>query len=291
MKKVVFALSGIIILITVVLIFFSPQENLSNTEEKNISQDIVFDLNYNPGGNRINLDTSDLFLQYTYEEDLNKDMSFRYSWFEPKEESLSIINEMKKGVGKTIVILPVFTHSAYGSNGFYDYYDGICGKECLTVKIDRVQPPQYNSGKNAIQILNLLGFEMISDIDVHKNPNILVQYDKVILLHNEYVTKEMFDAIDSHPKVLYLYPNALYAEVSYDEQNDEITLVKGHAYPDSSIDNGFNWEFDNTRPYEYDTECANWEFYKIDNGVMLNCYPEYIIWKDTSLLESIIKND
>ncbi|WP_255430734.1 N,N-dimethylformamidase beta subunit family domain-containing protein [Candidatus Nitrosopumilus sp. SW] len=226
-------------------------------------------------------------MQYTYEEDLNEDLSFKYSWFEPKEESLSTINELKKNIGKTVVILPVFTHSAYAQNGFYDYYNENCGKECLTVKIDRVQPPQYNSGKNAIQVLKLLGYDMVSDIDVHKNPEILAQYDKIILLHNEYVTKEMFDAVDLHPNVVYLYPNALYAEIEYNEQNDEITLVRGHGYPDSSIDNGFDWEFDNTRPYEFDTECANWEFWEIDNGVMLNCYPENIIWKDTSLLELI----
>lgn len=287
MKKIIFGVIGIISIITILLISFSEQSDFSNMEEE-IEQDIVFDLNYNPGGSRINLETSDIFLQYTYEEDLNENMSFRYSWFEPKKESLSTINELKN-IGKTVVILPVFTHSAYTTNGFYDYYRGDCGEECLTVKIDRIQPPQYNSGKNAIQILKLLGYEMISDIDVHKNPEILAQYDKVILLHNEYVTREMFDAIDLHPNVIYLYPNALYAEVVYNEENDDITLVRGHAYPDSSVDNGFNWEFDNTRPDEFDTECANWEWREIDNGSQLNCYPENIIWKDLLLLESINK--
>ena len=274
------------------LIFFSSQYEFSNLKEEKVSQlDIISEFNWNPGGNRINIDTSGIFLQYTYEEYLNEDMSFRYSWFEPKDESLGIINEMKKEVGNTVVILPVFTHSAYAQNGFYDFFRGECGEECLTVKIERFQPPQYNSGKNAIQIFKLLGYEMISDIDVHKSPEILTQYDKIILLHNEYVTKEMFDAIDLHPNIVYLYPNALYAEVEYNQQDDEITLVRGHGYPDPSIDNGFDWEFDNTRPYEFDTKCANWEWREIDNGHQLNCYPEYIVWKDLSLLESMIKNN
>ena len=285
MKKIIFGAIGIISIIIILFTQFSDQSDFSNIEE-NRGQDIVFNLNYNPGGNRINLESSDIFLQYTYEEDLNEDMSFRYSWFEPKKESLSIIDELKNK-GKTVVILPVFTHSAYTQNGFYDYFRGDCGGECLTVKIDRVQPPQFNSGKNAVQILKLLEYDMISDIEVHKNPEILDQYDKVILLHNEYVTQEMFDAIDLHTNVVYLYPNALYAEIEYNEQNDEITLIRGHGYPDSSVDNGFDWEFDNTRPYEFDVECANWEFWEIDNGVMLNCYPENIIWKDLLLLELI----
>ena len=234
MKKIIFGAIGIISIIAILLISFSEQNDFLNMEEES-EQDIVFDLNYNPGGSRINLDTSDIFLQYTYEEDLNEDMGFGYSWFEAKKESLSTINELKN-IGKTVVILPVFTHSAYVTNGFYDYFRGDCGEECLTVKIDRVQPPQYNSGKNAIQILKLLEYEMMSDIDVHKNPESLAQYDKVILLHNEYVTKEMFDAIDLHPNIVYLYPNALYAEVEYNQQDDEITLVRGHGYPDPSID-------------------------------------------------------
>ena len=31
----------------------------------------------------------------------------------------------------------------------------------------------------------------------------------------------------------------------------------------------------------------NWEFYEIENGLMLNCYPEHIIFQDQLLLETI----
>ena len=65
-----------------------------------------------------------------------------------------------------------------------------------------------------------------------------------------------------------------------------ISLVRGHNYPESEIRNGFGWEFDNT-PMEYDELCENWEFYNIDNGMMLNCYPEDIIYKDTKFLKMI----
>jgi len=95
----------------------------------------------------------------------------------------------------------------------------------------------------------------------------------------------MFDTITNHPKVLYLYPNALYAEVELNE-NESITLIKGYSFNGKS--NGFDWKFDNSQ-MEYDSKCNNWKFYKVNNGVMLNCYPEHIILKDRKLLE-FIKN-
>ena len=72
---------------------------------------------------------------------------------------------------------------------------------------------QYTSSGLAHQALTLLGYPSITDIEIDKNPDILQQFDKVIMLHNEYVTRTMFDAITSHPNVIYLYPNALYAEI------------------------------------------------------------------------------
>jgi hypothetical protein len=132
----------------------------------------------------------------------------------------------------------------------------------------------------------VLGYQYITDIDVDKDPDILKNYDKVILLHNEYVTKREFDAITQHPRVIYLYPNALYAEVTTNYDEDTITLIRGHNYPLPEIRNGFDWKFENTN-FEYDNKCENWKFYEIDNGIMLDCYPEYIIFKDPVLLKKI----
>ena len=120
-----------------------------------------------------------------------------------------------------------------------------------------------------------------------KNSDILLSYNSVIILHNEYVTKKMFDAITSHPNVVFLYPNSLYAEISVNYEDNTISLIKGHGYPESSIINGFDWEFENTHPYEFDTKCNNWDFYTITNGVMLNCYPEQKIWNDELLLKKL----
>ena len=188
---------------------------------------------------------------------------------------------------KPLVIIPTFTSSAYAPFGFYDYYNERCGEQCLTTKIISEDKLNYNSSANGVKILNLLGYDSISDLELHKNPNILNDYKKIIVLHNEYVSKIMFDALTLHKNVVFLYPNALYAEIEIDISNNQITLIRGHGFPTEDVDNGFDWEYDNTRPYEFDNECNDWEFYKIPNGFMLNCYPEQAIWQNSSMLKAL----
>ena len=213
-------------------------------------------------------------------------------WFSidlfPKPSLNELYNELgvKTESQNTVVIYPLFTASAYSPRGFYDYYTNQCDQSCLNVKIQESFTSPASG--NGVQVLKLLGYEVITDIDFAKDPGIIKQYDKIILLHNEYVTKEMFDAITSHHKVLYLYPNALYAEIEANYDQNTITLIRGHAYPEKHIDNGFDWEFDNTQ-MEYDLKCENWKFYKIDNGMMLNCNPDNVIISNEELLK-FIKN-
>ena len=186
-----------------------------------------------------------------------------------------------------VVVYPYFTYSAYQPQGFYDYYRGDCDS-CTTTKL---VPPisQYTSSGQAHQALTMLGYSSITDIDIDKDPNILQQFDKVIMLHNEYVTRPMFDAITSHPNVIYLYPNALYAEIEVNYTDETITLIRGHNYPEQEISNGFDWPFDNTHPYEYDDTCLEMEFYKTDAGWMTNCYPENLFLANTEQLVNILK--
>ena len=187
---------------------------------------------------------------------------------------------------KPLFIIPLFTASAYSKNGFYDFYNGICDT-CLKTKITTMDELAEQSSANAVKVLELLGYDSITDIELDKNPNILSKYDKVIILHNEYVTKNMFDSITSHPNVIYLYPNALYGKISTNYEDGTISLIRGHGYPEAEIANGFDWEFENTRPYEFDKKCDTWEFYNITNGKMLNCYPEQKIWKDEKFLKTL----
>ena len=186
-----------------------------------------------------------------------------------------------------VVVFPYFTYAAYQSQGFYDYYRGECD-DCTTTKF--AQPnSQYTSSGKAHQALTLLGYHSITDVEIDKNPSILQQFDKVIMLHNEYVTRAMFDAITNHPNVIYLYPNALYAEIEVNYIDETITLIRGHNYPEQEIINGFDWPFDNTHPYEYDNLCYDMEFYFIGGAWMTNCYPENIFLANTEQLVTILK--
>jgi hypothetical protein len=197
-------------------------------------------------------------------------------------DQVSVQNDTKKAV----VIIPVFTASAYLEHNFYAYYGGQCNSSCLTSTINSHIQLGYTESGKAVKILESLGYYTITDITVDKNPQILSQYDKVIVLHNEYVTQNEFDAITTHPHVIYLYPNSLYAEVYANYDKNTINLVRGHGYPDLKIRNGFDWKFDNSQ-FEYDTLCKNWKFDMIKNGIMLNCYPENHMANNIALLKAI----
>jgi len=188
---------------------------------------------------------------------------------------------------KTVVVYPYFTSVAYTEPGFYTYFRGECD-DCTTTKF--AQPtPVYTSSAMGHQALTLLGYTSITDVEIDKNPSILQQFDKVIMLHNEYVTRTMFDAITNHPNVLYLYPNALYAEIEVNYIDETITLIRGHNYPELEITNGFDWEFDNTHPYEFDSMCQSMDIYKIKNGWMTTCYPENVFLKNSQQLFDLLK--
>ena len=83
---------------------------------------------------------------------------------------------------KDVVVYPIFTQSAYQWGGIHDFYVGYCNS-CLNATIQDYYEKTIVSGGNGYRILEFLGYEIIDDIDIDKNPAILDQYDKVILLH------------------------------------------------------------------------------------------------------------
>jgi hypothetical protein len=174
--------------------------------------------------------------------------------------------------GKTAIIYPIFTQSAYDWGGLHDYYQGRCDI-CTTVKLTNTYEKTFSASGNGFRILEFLGYQVIDDIDIDKNPSILQNYDKIIVLHNEFVTKAEFDAITHHSNVIYLYPGSLLSEITVNYGDNTITLTRGPHFPTEDIKNGFNWESDNSQ-YLDDWSCTSWHFYKINSGHMLNCYPE-----------------
>ena len=184
----------------------------------------------------------------------------------------------------SVVIYPLFTASAYAEPGFYTYFVGACDESCITNLSFNYTGGTYNSSIHTAQILHAVGYNLITDIDVDQNPEILKNYDKIILLHNEYVTKKMFDAIVDHPNIIFLFPNALYAEIDVNYDDNTMSLIRGHDYP-PGIMNGFNYEIEEKfHKYEYDDKCLEWEFIKIKNGYHVNCYPEGVIHENFDIL-------
>ena len=190
----------------------------------------------------------------------------------------------------TVVIYPAFTQAAYEKGGFYDYYKKKCDTQCLTLPIPDKIHGLFSSNEITTAVLVLLKYRFLTDIDVDKNPSILEKYDKVILLHNEYVTKTEYDAIVHHKNVVFLFPNALYSQITTNYDKNTFTLVRGHGYPEPHIKNGFDWKYDNSR-YEYDVKCDDWNFYKKENYTMINCYPEFRILYSPELLRELTIND
>jgi hypothetical protein len=202
------------------------------------------------------------------------------------EPQLSIDNKIKN-TKDAVIIRSTFTRMAYSDNGFYKYYYHKCDQSCLTVPFGQETQNHFNVSLNGYSMLSVLGYNIISDVDIDQNPVIVKKYSTLIVLHSEYVTQSEFDAITHHPHVIYLYPNSLYAKVKTDYKNNTITLLLGHGYPTKDIQNGFNWNLDNTNLEPTICNYTNWKFYKIPNGYMLNCYPEKIIKTDHKLLETI----
>jgi len=303
-------ISGIIIAIGIIsaYAFLSWEKEESNKLDRENALELLsnitpINISEKGTGGIISIAGDSIFEPYIYSGDITQidekyldvnttddiQITFDEAYFLLKPENTELYQEI--GVAyephNSVFVVPIFTMTAYTEPGFYSYFRDECDTTCITNHpIGYGLSPTFQSSIHAIKVLRLLGYPYITDIEIDKNPEILNLFDKVILLHNEYATKEMFEAITQHPKVVYLYPNSLYAEIDVSYENDTITLIRGHSYPSPEIKNGFDWEFDNTQ-YEFDTECENWELLEIDNGIMLNCYPESIIYQDKDLLKAI----
>lgn len=221
-------------------------------------------------------------------------ISFIYSEFE-RAQRLGLTEkqyDLTKYDGQNIIIIkPRFTEAAYSKYGFYDYYEGRCSKDCLSIPLQQGEITRWGAFNiNSIHYIEYFGWPTITDVEVYEklklDPDYLLQYDGVILLHNEYVPRLFFDSIIKHPNVIYLMPNALYAEISWD--NRTMALIRGHHYPSPDILNGFDWKHDNSKE-EYDLDCLSWSFRKISNGYQLNCYPEKIILNNPDIFAEAVR--
>ncbi|MDR4512962.1 MAG: hypothetical protein MRJ93_14805 [Nitrososphaeraceae archaeon] len=153
-------------------------------------------------------------------------------------------------------ILPTFTMAAY-DNSFYNFfrlYPDIQKDEFVSTDIDLLSntvPTGINALNNyksnglhilkghLSEVLPLSNFEFLDDKMVHDGVIFGSQlqqnkYDIIILAHSEYVTQDEYTNLKRFVQnggILFLLDsNTFYAEVKYDNFNNEITFIKGHYW-------------------------------------------------------------
>lgn len=218
--------------------------------------------------------------------------------------TVSLIGTISYESSRTLIVAPTFTSSAYQPHGFYSYYCDIqdleivvaddakqawceknyanetCNASCLNV-------PIFHKNDRRFSYLAVLFFQnwkygtITDDVQLTLHPEMVNNYDRIIMLHNEYVSQAEFDAVTNHTHVIYLYPNSMFAKVAYNANNNTITLLTGHGY--NGTWNAFHWKYENTQQ-ELDNCSNGWVFKPLDNsGMQLSCYPETVIFSDQQL--------
>ncbi|KAA2283426.1 N,N-dimethylformamidase beta subunit family domain-containing protein [Candidatus Nitrosocosmicus agrestis] len=175
---------------------------------------------------------------------------------------------------KVALVLPSFTWAAYQNDSFYNFYSlysyiQFANRE-VNISItnntyllqDRPIPqgpfvyysdleeepyiPYINYINLAKDLYRNHGINPVNitdgDVDQGKifNPDGTNAYDILFLFHNEYVTQAEYDNlkkfVTNGGTIVFGDGNVLYAEVEYHENNNTISLVRGH-----------NWNFDQNR--------------------------------------------
>jgi hypothetical protein len=154
---------------------------------------------------------------------------------------------------KIAVVMPTFTAAAY-NNAFYTFYEKYANttrgvnitkdSNLLSSKVTN-DPSSSASGFAMVYLLGNLkwispdsNIAFLTDQDVDAGSIFLGNgsnaYDVVILGHQEYVTQREYDNfkqfVGNGGTMIILDGNVFYAEVKYNSNTDNITLVKGHSW-------------------------------------------------------------
>jgi hypothetical protein len=147
---------------------------------------------------------------------------------------------------------PIFTTASYANHfyTFYAKYDTVPKGQKVTTDLDYFTA-QIPSKTDRDYFLNFTEkvrefapggtVEIIDDRDVHAasifKPGGENLYDVLLLLHNEYVTQNEYDNfrrfVSNGGTIVLLDSNIFYAEIKYDQEKCETSLVHGH-----------DWKFD-----------------------------------------------
>jgi hypothetical protein len=187
-----------------------------------------------------------------------------YSFSEDKRELSTPENNTHTGefgAGIRIALVnPTFTTAAY-NHAFYVFYKKYANtlpEVNVTTNLKLLSSKVINtstnltspSARSAFAMLNLLNnlkwltqdsnIIVLSDADVDngsifdKNAKDRNMFDVIILGHQEYVTQEEYnnlkEFVSNGGTMIILDGNVFFAQVKYDRNNQDVTLVKGHGW-------------------------------------------------------------
>lgn len=204
-----------------------------------------------------NVTASNLANQSVYPNKINFKNITQYIFSGNKSEIKSPENNshtLEFENSRIALVKPTFTDSAYHSSfyNFYRMYEHVPNDTNVTSNLNllssKISTNQEGAISNVFAILDLVknlkwitnnsNINILSDQDVDaksifdKNGTNL--YDVIILGHQEYVTQEEYNSlkefVSSGGTIILLDGNVFYAQVKYDSNTNQITLVKGHGW-------------------------------------------------------------
>jgi len=202
--------------------------------------------------------TTNYIINITAGLNSNKSLSYFFNTdnfsISTPENNSTIKEFMETKIG---LVKPIFTDAAY-DNKFYVFYKKdakVLPKVNVTTDLDllnsKITNYQVGTVNNVFAMLDLIttlkwidnktNIHIISDVDVHKGIiftdvplNKSNSYDTLILGHQEYVTQTEYDNlrqfVSNGGTMIVLDGNVFYAQVKYFDENNTISLVKGHEW-------------------------------------------------------------
>ncbi len=201
------------------------------------------------------------------------------------------------------LVFPTFTAAAYHKT-FYTFYrkhihtphgqNVTEDLNLLSAKVTNLASPNASGPALLYMIAHLrdlvpnLNLEVLTDQDVDKGCTFINgrsnAIDLVILGHQEYVTQKEYDNLKKFVAnggtMILLDGNVFYAEVKYDRNTDNITLVKGHSW---AFNGKSAWRSVNERWEEETEQWVGSNYFSVHAAKFLNDPFEYLHHEEQSV--------
>lgn len=228
------------------------------------------------------------------------------------DEFKSSYDFMNESTQSTLFIYPQFTYYANEKNSLADIGNNDCrGCEKYAIFNENIWTPVIASGKGksiAFKNFNIfLGgvsdvggrtiyevgfryFNTTNDNSINVKPEILNDFDRIVLMRNVYITDEMRQAILAHNNVIYMFPDVMTKQVKLQNMTDAIMDENGNIKI-ANTTMTYVGDYPPLHPMAFewvdDNRCEDWEFVPVQNGYMMNCVPDVAIINNYNMLVAL----